>query len=82
MRLTRRHGASKLRDAFVTMLAVLVLGCGGNENERDFLNTTKPGIPSDRPDEKVSDRRERLKAKSIPDKKYERAIEKKAGSKS
>jgi hypothetical protein len=58
------------------MVAVATLPLGGcnpsNQNENEFLSSTKPGIPSDRPDEKVSERRARLMTKSTLEKKAEK----------
>jgi len=44
-------------------------GCGGNDNESEFLRTAPPGVPAD--PEKVADRRSRTRNQSKLEKKNE-----------
>ena len=50
-------------------LALTGVGCGVDDNEREFLQSAPPGKASEFPDEKVSERRERLKGVEVVKKK-------------
>jgi hypothetical protein len=41
-------------------------GCGGNPNEREFLNSAPPGEPSPFPNESVAQRKSRTKSEPKP----------------
>lgn len=57
-------------------LAMIGVGCGADDNEREFLQSAPPGKPSEFPDEKVSQRRERLKGVEVVKKKGGKAAAK------
>ena len=50
-------------------LALIGMGCGADSNEKEFLESAPPGKPSEFPDEKVSERRQRLKGAELTKKK-------------
>ena len=50
-------------------LALMGTGCGADSNEREFLQSAPPGKASEFPDEKVSERRQRLKGAEVVKKK-------------
>jgi hypothetical protein len=78
-----------IRRGVLTGLAILgstamlvCLGCGGNDNEREFARTAAPGLPSDHPGESVAERKARTRIVTKSEQKIEArnkaAAEKKA----
>ena len=55
--------------ASLMSLALVGAGCGVDSNEKEFLQSAPPGTPSEFPDEKVSERRQRLIGKEAVKKK-------------
>ena len=60
------------------ILAAVASGCGGNSNEKEFLDSAPPGVQTGDPNESYSQRRERTK--TAP-KKSDAAEKKGAGAK-
>lgn len=67
---------SRLATALLVLsgvvLSTVVPGCFQEDNDREFRRTTKPGIPSEFPDESVAQRKERLRTKTRIDEKIEK----------
>ncbi len=79
---TSKH---RLRSLSLVVLmsgaATLAIGCFAENNEREFLKQTKAGIPSEFPNEKVSERRARLKNQTAIDRRLEQKAKAKAEKK-
>ena len=62
MTLPRLGGKLLLVMALGMNLALAVAGCGGNANEREFLDSAPPGEPSPFPNESVAQRKARTRS--------------------
>ncbi|WP_422924100.1 hypothetical protein [Singulisphaera sp. PoT] len=78
MKTRKSRLGSLVRVLLVAGSSIAAFGCFAEDNEREFLKQTKAGIPSEIPNEKVSERRERLRSRSSIERKIEQRAKAKA----
>lgn len=75
---------ASIRTMLVVGFSVLAVGCFQEDNEREFLKSTAPGVDTSVPGETYAQRKERTRRRTSIDKKLEKrqkaAADKKAQS--